>query len=193
VVDKNEDRERWADIDVESDGEQVIFDSKYGDDAQDHKGDGWATSGKKAGRLRPKARSERAVKPDPPAPPAAARTTRDTFASSRQASTKQAEVAPAPVPYRPPKADVRKTASQDHHYESSSHWEASSWGTSGSGWKSSSKAKDSYWDSGTWDQKDTHRSSDSRGGKHRGGKEKNESFKRGPTVATNMDASRLAW
>lgn len=193
LISKSEDRERWADIAVESDGEQVVeFDGKhYGDDAYDPKGEGWSVSGKRAGRMRPKTRAERAAKADPPAPPVVARTTRDAIASSRQTTAKQAEVAPAPVPYRPPKSDSRKT--QQDHYESSNahHWEASSWGTSGSGWKSSSKTHGSTWESGTWDQKqDAHRSSDSR--KHRG-KEKNESFKRGPMVATNMDASRLAW
>lgn len=187
LISKSEDRERWADIDIESDGEPVEFDGKYyGDEG---KGDGWSVSGKRGGRIRPKVR-ERAAKPDPPAPSVSARPTREAFAPSRQASTK-AEVSSTPTPYRPPKGDSRKTSQQDHHYESSSnhHWEASSWGTSGSGWKSSSKSHGSSWDSGTWDQKQD-RSSDSH--KHRG-KQKNESFKRGPSVATNMDASRLAW
>jgi len=208
-----QDRERWADIDVESDGEQVCeFDGKHynGDDAQDPKGDGWSSSGKRSGRMRAKTRPDRAVKPDPPAPVVARATrdtfassrdtfasSRDTFASSRQATTKKTEVSSAPVPYRPPKSDERKsTSQQDHHYESSNahQWEASSWGTSGSGWKSSSKSHGSSWDSGTWDQKqDTHRSIDSRKPRDPPRKEKNESFKRGPMVTTNMDASRLAW
>lgn len=188
---EKDERARWAD--VESDGEEAeVFNGEYRNAARNEP-EGWATVGKKPKNGKPPhPQKTRAVKADPtppaPRPPEA----------PRQAAAKRAEEKTSAAAYRPPKHE-KSTAREDHY------WEASSWGSSGRGgdaW-SSSKRGGSTWDEGSWSKKSEVRSAgypkadfpkaDFRGGNARGLKEKNESFKRGPQVAVNMDSSRLAW
>jgi len=181
LINKDDDRERWADIPVESDGEQAgVPGGKFRDDyANDAKTDEWSASSKKSGRARQKTRErERAAKKEALASPAVR--SRDTYAAST--STVDAL-------YRSTKGESKKSSHQEQYYESSNcDWDASAWGSTSSGWNTSKQ--DNSWLASSWDTKqDVVRPSESR--KPRG--EKNESFKRGAHVTTNMDASRLAW
>jgi len=193
-----DDRVCWAD--VESDGEEVVvFDGRHLKSVNEapHSED-WSVAGRRAKNGKPRPRTERtAVKPEP----VPARSASNISATSRPAVAKQLDDSHKPAaPYRPPKGDTRQAISHhDRHYDSSNmySWEASSWGASGSGWKSSSKAHGTSWEEGTWDRKqEAHHSSTPKADSHKSrgsGKAKSESFKRGPAVATNMDASRLSW
>jgi len=161
-------RDRWAD--VESDGEEVKVD------------DGWnAASGKKSKSTKP-AQKTRVAKADPPA---------RAVEAPRQGAAKQPEKS---VPaYKAPKQ--KSVAHVDHYWEESSWDHYGSSGRGGHAW-STSGSRGGGWDEGGWGQKAEARSAktDFRKGQGRGVvKEKNESFKRGPHVAVNMDSSRLAW
>lgn len=189
---EKEERARWAD--VESDGEEVIVFHGEHRNAGRAEGEVWATVGKKA-----KNGKTRSVPAPPPPRPS-------EFPRKQPEDTAKA----ASAPYRPPKGPARQAAVRAEHYDSSNgyRWETSSWGSLGRGgdtW-SSSKASSgrggdswssatrggSTWDEGSWGQKSEARAPKADFCRGRG-KEKNESFKRGPQVAVNMDSSRLAW
>jgi hypothetical protein len=113
--------------------------------------------------------------------------------------------APA-VPYKPPRPDARPSVSQQkQHFAEQSRsqqwedqWEDYEWSASGSAWYDNSMHGTS-WSAGSWDRTAivTHSAGSAyRYDAHRargGGKGKSGAFGRGPQVATNMDASRLAW
>jgi len=215
---EKDDRARWAD--VESDGEEVIvFEGEHknaGMDAGKVEDDGWATvPGKKPKNAKPKPRTggKAGVSTAPTAAtaPAQRATAQAEAASIAAASSKaKAEEERQSTVYRPPRPDTRQSPAAHAKDDYDNHgWDASSWGggSSGRGGSSWASSKNSGWESGGWSQK--HEASRSHGGFHGGsskggfskgrgggetrGKEKSESFKRGPSVTTNMDASRLSW
>lgn len=190
---EKEDRARWAD--VESDGEEVeAFDGQYRNAARAEV-DGWGTAGggKKSKNGKPRPAKAEPLPPAPRPPPA-----------PRQAPAKQPQETKGGYGGKGGgKQEARQAKVREEHWEAS--WESSAWGRDDS-WSSSKKGGSSWatdkrggssWDEGGWSAaapapepaRTIKATADFKG---RGGG-KNESFKRGPSVAVNMNSSRLDW
>jgi len=213
---EKDDRARWAD--VESDGEDRDVEVSKGG-YRNSAGDSWETRGKKSKGAKPttKARIGKMDLPPPCPPPNEAprqvrQAEKESYRPPKQADPPRSE--------RPSNAylDSCYESSKRAEYSNTS-WDDASWGSAarggGQSWSSSKRGGGggAAWEESSWSKPEPVRpakAEPSRKDKGRGGGGggsgggsgggfdsfkggKNESFKSGPHVTTNMDKSRLAW